>query len=566
METTSPQVDLKPLQFNRPQLRFVLGQISSSNSVWSRATGKSSKIAWLIHRIITEMPRSCWGIVGSTYQQILTRTLPSTIAALERLGYYKDVHYFIGRKPPPSWGWPEPFQRPVKYDNFIIFYTGAGFHLITQDGGGGSSRGMNLDGYIGDEALLLNREKLGTDVIASNRGNVDFWPNCPLHHGGFLFSSMPWGDQGKWLLDDAAYYERDGYDFGRIRDQLIALQLQFVDTRSKSTRLALYEEIRQLSSQLRFYPNPKAYGKGRAAIAKGLLYSEANIFDNLQNVGISYLEDQRRELSDFVFLIEILNKRPLTVEAGFYPKLDVSHHAQECPANDYVAGLEFNLKKLGVHDSRMDGDCRSHLPIRGAVDWGSKISTLTVAQIHADVREYRFLKGFYVKHPKLIDDLADLFIRYYQNHLNKVFEFIQDNEWGNARRPDSSLTYNQQFAERLREAGWRVKVFDQGRVPDYGERYRLAYELLGETDERQLRIRFNKINCKDPLTAMSLAPVRQGSKGQIEKDKSSERKITLPGQEATHFTDTVDLHFLSIDKHVARTSGNLTNGLLIVSG
>ena len=113
METSAP-LDLKPLQFNRPQLRFVMSAPSSANSVWSRATGKSSKIAWLIHRIVTEMPRSCWGIVGSTYQQILTRTLPSTIASLERIGYYKDVHYFIGRKPPPSWGWPEPFQRPVK--------------------------------------------------------------------------------------------------------------------------------------------------------------------------------------------------------------------------------------------------------------------------------------------------------------------------------------------------------------------------------------------------------------------------------------------------------------------
>ncbi|WP_201980363.1 hypothetical protein [Hymenobacter rubidus] len=537
---------------------------SSANSVWSRATGKSSKIAWLIHRIVTEMPRSCWGIVGSTYQQILTRTLPSTIASLERIGYYKDVHYFIGRKPPPSWGWPEPFQRPVKYDNFIIFYTGAGFHLITQDGGGGSSRGMNLDGYIADEALLLNREKLGTDVIASNRGNVDYWPKATLHHGKFLFSSMPWGDTGKWLLDDAAYYAEDGYDFQKIRDAMIALQLQFVDTRSQKKRLDLYAEIRQLSSQLRFYPNPKRIGKGHLSIPKGLLYSEANIFDNLQNVGIGYLEDQRRELSDFVFMIEILNKRPATVEAGFYPKLDVAHHAQECPNNDYVAGLEFNLRKLGAHDSRMDGDCRSHQPIRGAVDWGSKISTLTLAQIHADVREYRFLKGLYVKHPKLIDDLADLFIRYYQHHLVKVFEFIQDNEWGNARRPDSSLTYNQQFAERLKAAGWRVRVFDQGRVPDYGERYRLAYELLGETDERQLRIRFNKVNCKDPLTAMSLAPVKQGTRGEIQKDKSSERKLTLPGQEATHFTDIIDLHFLSIDKHVARSTGQ-GGGLLLVS-
>jgi hypothetical protein len=561
MTTTAPQV--KPLSFNRPQLRFMISKLASAVSLWSRATGKSTLIAWLIHLIVTKMPRSCWAIVGSTYTQILTRTLPSTIASLERLGYLKDVHYFIGRKPPPAWGWPEPFERPVRYDHFIIFYTGAGFHLVSQDGNGSSSRGVNLDGYIGDEALLLDREKLGTDIIAANRGNKDRWPGCQLHHGKFLFSSMPWGDTGKWLLDEAAYYERDGQNFSLVRERMIGLQLEFVDARSTKTRLELYEEILALSAQLAFYPNPTKLRRGGKEVAKGMLYSEANIFDNLVNLGIPYLEEQRRELSDFMFLIEILNQRPKSVEAGFYPKL-AAHHAQECPDNAYVAGLEFNLSKLSVHDSRMDGDCRADQPLRMSVDWGATISTMLLAQVHADVSEYRFLKGLYVKHPKLIKDLAKLFTTYYANHRNKVVELIQDNEWGNRRAPDAKLTYNEQLIEELRAAGWRVRVIDQGRAPDYAVRYKLAMDLLGEADSRQLRIRFNKLNCRDVLTALSMAPLRQGSKGQIEKDKRSEQRKTTPAQEATHFTDNVDLHFVSIDKYVAKAAGS-GHGLLIVS-
>lgn len=62
--------------------------------------------------------------------------------------------------------------------------------------------------------------------------------------------------------------------------------------------------------------------------------------------------------------------------------------------------------------------------------------------------------------------------------------------------------------------------------------------------------RFNKDNCKDILTAMSLAPVKQGRDGQITKDKSSEKRLTVLGQEATHFNDTLDLRFLSIDKRI----------------
>jgi hypothetical protein len=560
MKTTAPQV--KPLTFNRPQLRFMISKLASAVSLWSRATGKSTLIAWLIHLIVTKMPRSCWAIVGSTYAQILTRTLPSTIASLERLGYIKDVHYFIGRKPPVGWGWPEPYQRPVKYDHFIIFYTGAGFHLISQDGNGSSSRGVNLDGYIGDEALLLDREKLGTDVIAANRGNKDYWPNCQLHHGKFLFSSMPWGDTGKWLLDEAAYYERDGQNFGLVRERMIGLQLEFVDARSTKTRLELYQEILALSAQLTFYPNPKKLKQKGKEVAKGLLYSEANIFDNLVNLGIPYLEEQRRELSDFMFLIEILNQRPKSVEAGFYPKL-APRHAEECPDTAYVAGLEFNMRKLSVQDSRMDGDCRSHLPIRMSVDWGATISTMLLGQLHLDVSQYRFLKGLYVKHPKLIVDLAKIFTTYYANHLNKVVEFLQDNEYGNRRAPDSKLTYNEQLIEELRKAGWRVRVIEQGRAADYAVRYKLAMDILGEEDSRQLVVRFNKHHCKDVLTAMSLAPVRQGSRGQIEKDKTSEKRKGKQ-EEATHFTDNVDLHLAAIDKHVAKVAGS-AHGLLIVS-
>jgi hypothetical protein len=561
MKTTAPQV--KPLSFNRPQLRFMISKLASAVSLWSRATGKSTLIAWLMHLIVTKMPRSCWAIVGSTYTQILTRTLPSTIASLERLGYLKDVHYFIGRKPPPAWGWPEPFERPVRYDHFIIFYTGAGFHLVSQDGNGSSSRGVNLDGYIGDEALLLDREKLGTDIIAANRGNKDRWPGCQLHHGKFFFSSMPWGDTGKWLLDEAAYYERDGQNFSLVRERMIGLQLEFVDARSTKTRLALYEEILALSAQLAFYPNPTKLRRGGKEVAKGMLYSEANIFDNLVNLGIPYLEEQRRELSDFMFLIEILNQRPKSVEAGFYPKL-AAHHAEECDNNAYVAGLEFNLSRLQVRDSRMDGDCRAHQSIRMSVDWGATISTMLLAQVHADVGAYRFLRGLYVKHPKLIKDLAKLFTTHYAYHLNKTVELIQDNEWGNKRSPDSKLTYNEQLIEELRAAGWRVRIIDQGRAPDYDVRYKLAMDLLGEEDARQLRIRFNKVACKDVLTALSMAPIRIGSKGQTEKDKRSEQRKTTPAQEATHFTDNVDLHFVSIDKYVAKVAGS-SHGLLIVS-
>lgn len=546
----SKNQDFKQLKFNRPQLRFIISKIAAAISIWGRATGKSSLIAWLIHLIVQNMPRSKWVLVGSTYKQILAVTLPSTIASLERIGYIKDKHYFVGRKPPAKYRWPMPYEPPLDDQYAIYFYTGACFQLVTQDANGSSARGNNLDGIICDESLLLNKERFDKEVSAGNRGNRRYFGKNPLHHGVFHFTSMPYGDQGRWLIEAGDYILEKYPDMLSLQKELTDLQIKFIDSRDRDFRKKAWADMQEISKQIRFTPNKK-----------GLLYSEANAFDNIVNLGLKYLEDQRLQVTDFVFLTEVLNRRPGTVEEGFYPMLNMRRHAVDANNNDYILGLEFNLKKLSSKDSRMDSDCVSTLPIRGAVDWGSKISVLSLAQEHPG--EYRFLKGMYVKHPKLINDLADQFIEYYQYHLKKEFIFIQDSEWGNARRPDSDLTYNEQFAQRLRNAGWTVRIVNMGRVPPHQTRYHLAHELLGEKDQRMPAIRFNKDNCKDILTAMSLAPVKQNRQGQIEKDKSSEKKLTVPGQEATHFTDTVDLHFLSIDKHIINVQPDFSDFILL---
>ncbi|NEM97194.1 hypothetical protein [Pontibacter burrus] len=159
--------------------------------------------------------------------------------------------------------------------------------------------------------------------------------------------------------------------------------------------------------------------------------------------------------------------------------LNMKSHANDCNNNDYIIGLDFNLKKLLKRDSRMDSDCITTMPIRSAADWGS-ISAIPGAAAPDIIP---LPEGHVVKHPKLINGLADQFIEYYEHHLNKTFIFIQDSEWGNARRPDADLTYNEQFAERLSKARWTVQIVNMGRVPRHQTRYHLAHEFLGEKDK-----------------------------------------------------------------------------------
>ena len=552
-------IKIKPLNFNRPQLRFIVSLMMSAVSIWGRATGKSSLIAWLMHLVVQYLPRSAWALCGQTYQQILTRTLPSTIASLERIGYFQNVHYTIGVQ--PRKGWPLPYEPPLKWTYCMLFYTGACFHLISLDGGGGSARGLNLDGIIADESLTLNKEKFDDEVIPANRGNErQAWAEHRLHHGVFHFTSMPYGSQGKWLLEGSKHYQEAGKDYEALSRELIKLQLQYIRNKDREARRRLYADIVEITTQLRYHPDQD-----------GLLYSEANVFENLTNVSIRSLEQQERLLPEFTFRVEVLNQRPTTVEAGFYPTLDTTKHGYEAFAYGHLDAEkeedQYQLKRLQrlaeFPDSRQDADCDTALPLRLAVDYG-KATFLTVAQVHTRVREYRFLKGLFVKHPQLIRDLCKQFTDYYANHVNKRLVFIEDAEYGNNRIPNSTETYNQQFVRLLREAGWKVEVKKLGRMPSHQTRYLLAHELLAELDPNSWRIRFNKHHCKQVLIAMQLTEIKEGPKG-IEKNKKPEGLKSVPAEDAPHFTDTVDLHLLSIDDTILTPSADFSGFVMMTS-
>ena len=391
----------KPLSLNVPQLRFAATQPKESVQIWGRATGKSTIIAWLMHMIVKTMPRAAWTITGATYQAILTRTLPSTRASLERLGYHHGVHYFIGKKPGPAYGFAEPYQPPFKYDNAIIFRNGTLFHLVSQDKGGGSARGLNTDGAICDESLLLDKNKFDQEVSTTIRGNYQYFDKCRLHGGVHHFTSMPYSSS--WLLNAGEYYERDGNDIKLVRAKLIEMQLAFIDEKDPRKRLALWPEIDRLNKRIKYYPDKN-----------GFLYSEANVFDNLTNIKLKYLEAERRKLTDYVYKVEVLNMRTDKVEGGFYANLDPAVHTYTSFDNDYLKGLALDTNyqvKLTDTDSRQDSDCKANMPLRIAVDWGAKITCMTVAR--QELLQLNLLKDIFVKAPLILDHLAKEFCRYY---------------------------------------------------------------------------------------------------------------------------------------------------------
>lgn len=513
----------KELELNNAQLRAVIHAPKVQIDIWSRATGKSTGKAWRMHKQVQTMPRSTGIITGTTFQQILTRTLPATFEALERLGYEKDVHYMIGKEPPRYW--KRPHQQPLHYERFISFYTGAGFHLSSQDREG-MARGYNVDSVDGDEMLTSDKIKFENEVLAANRGN-DKKPwaiNNPYHHGISLSSSMPTNQKSKWLLDFSKYYEEDGNNIWLIWNRLVRLQLQFIDSNNSQEKVELLKDIEAAYRMLKFYKSKE-----------GVFFTVANVFDNIKNLGWNYIKQMRRQMSTLSFRVEILNEKLDTVEDCFY-KLDDERHFYTDFNYPHLDNLEYDFTKFKSLDCRQDRDLLPHLQIDMVIDYGAVINAMWIGQEY-NSKEYRFLKTFFVKYPEGLKEIVDSFDDYYKYHQSKDIILWYDHTA--VGRDAVRASYVNETVKLLKAKGWSVTLQYIGQAPSHSNKY-LLWDLILKGDDRFPKVLFNRINCKDGILSMQLAEVTQGKEG-FAKDKRSEQRKSIPREQATDFSEAADI-------------------------
>jgi hypothetical protein len=544
----------KTLTFNPAQLTSVLLNPKHEVDVWGRGTGKSNKHGWKMDRIIKSMPRSSSVITGKTYTQLLTRTLPPMISFLERMGYIRNKDFFIGKKSPKSWAWREPYEAPLSYEHYMIFGNpngSVGFHLASQDRVG-SGRGLNTDFELTDEALTLDIDRYNKEIHATNRGNLDRFGKIPWHHGTHHSTSMPYSKDGKWLLEAGDYYDIEaGIRYKELWNRVVKMQLDLLEIDKPKEFAAQWNEIQLIRRRMTPFVSKD-----------GMLFTLANAFDNIENVGYSYIKEQYRTTPRLTFLIEIMNMIIDKVEDCYYA-IDGDKHVYYDSYNySHIDNLDYDFKKLGSPDSQFDKDVDPNEPLKMLQDWGSSISWLIIAQDNCLVDPDRrltknYVKEFYAKQQQgrvMIDDVVDDFCKYYRYHNDKTVIYYKD-KYGDARRANSSDTYNQQAINRLRDKGWNVILKEEkAQEPPHHEKYLLWNNSFKENNDRFPIVRFNGNNCKFLIIAMQNTKVYERS-GKFEKDKSSEHKNSkTPVEEATHSTDAAD-KLLWVDHKSTKSGG-----------
>jgi len=541
---------------NPAQMAYMLMQAKNKYVIYSRGTGKSFIVGAEVDENVRLMPRGVTTLAQATYGQALTKTLPSTFKLLEQLGYKRydtktrTGDYVVCRTPPE--GWYRPYEHLMSYEHCITFSNGHVLYILTQDG---NSRGPNADFNITDEALTLDKEQFDQEVAPTNRGNEHIFgrkSKTPLfkHHGNAFFSSMPYEPEQKWLLEPAKYYEdeRDIHLFD-VWNRIVKLQLQLIDAKLDND-VQLFKEIWNETIRLRRSITP-------FVSQDGTLFILASIFDNLANVGLSYIMNQYKVMDKLTFMIEILNFIVDKIDHCYY-NLDERHKYYKATNDsfirDFAENIDWDWKQLADTDSRMDADCNPNQAIEVSFDWGSNASFLEVAQCgHFDFVTKTLYKNrlvdntineFFVRNDDLDDTvvnvLVDRFCHYYRYHPHKTVHYYRD-RYGDIRHANSKKTYNESAIERLQRHGWTVVQYThRGIEPPQHDKYLLWSSITAETDERYPLKRFNASKCKYILISMNNTRVRTNSSGKWEKDKRSERNDSILPEEATHFGDCVD--------------------------
>ncbi len=193
----------RDVYMNHKQYLMYIMNVRDGRLLGSRRFGKTDgSIGPRIYRVSMSMPRATNIWLGNSRKQLYTRTVPGTIAAIERFfGLREGIHFGWGK--PPRWV-PAPVIKPKTWDNVIWFANGTIWQLISL-AVTGSANSITANSIVGDECKFMSKSKIDGEVMPALSGIVhpfgdpSFSDANPLFKSTFFASDASLTSKGNWL-------------------------------------------------------------------------------------------------------------------------------------------------------------------------------------------------------------------------------------------------------------------------------------------------------------------------------------------------------------------------------
>lgn len=554
--------------FNKAQRNAMAISAHGEYIIAARGTGKSEGIdARFILRNVWAMPGSTGALISPTYAKAWGNTLPAICHALASWGYIEGVHYFVGRRAPADKGFALPKRMPLRdaWQNCFHFWNGT-IMVVLSFVGGMSANSMSLDWIIGPEAKFLDYNKIKSEVNPANRGNRQYFGNCPWHHSVLYSTDMPTSKMGKWILDKRE--EMDDAHINFIRNLYHKLiQFKMKPEQNDYTRRVI-KELQTDLALARRYQKPKHPMPGKEH-EYTVYYAEYDIFDNLEVVGKDFIWQMYRDSPALIWRTAFMNERLFRVPNGFYSALTEDHFYMP-PDSGGIQNLDLigvgnktNWKKLTTSGCLGDGDLDMNQPLYIGCDANAAISTVSVGQPDRITNEMKTLKSFFIKTPGKLQDVVQLMCDYYSPLIKKDIVFYYDHTFV-AKSAISNTSFADTVINVLKVNRWNVTDVYIGQAPTHDWKHlQIDKGLKGDPD--LLYPTFNLIHNDFLKIAMEQTGVRQGKNG-FEKDKKPEHlpdTADSPDEHKTHVTDGWDTLYIGCNFFYTEPNGEYFGAMFI---
>jgi hypothetical protein len=513
---------------SNPQALVFAVQPSTAVAILPRGGGKTSNVApfWFKHRVDL-MPKGASGIIGSTYKQLLSRTLPPFLSTLKEMGFIDGVDFVIRKKPPAFWEC-EQYVKPESFEDTILWSNGHVTYLISQDRAG-SPNSLSLQFHLIDEARYLNKARYDDDAAPTLRaGHVlkQLYGQLPEYLSTLYITDQPTTASARWIFDFEQYHD------DRLIAMIVNIFSMMVETErkmdtdiSKTEREALrrsYNNLKDMYDILR---------------KDAVLFIEGTLVDTVQILGKDAIRKMKRTMKPHRFNVSILGKRAKQIIGSFYPDLDDDIHCYNERYNyDYVLhGQPFNGDR---NNWRQDADLDTSLPLRLGSDHGARYNGFWIGQFKNN--KLYLVNNIWVVEPEVNMDAVEKLHKYYEGFPSNEIIFYYDSTHIAKSGKALNVTFVDEVVDYLRSKGWTVRKVYIGATPAHIDRFNLASSCLRGKPGFP-RIEFNRAHTQIPRDAIhDTMALSCTTENDIKKDKAPEKDIKLSPELAPHAGDGFD--------------------------
>lgn len=247
--------------------------------------------------------------------------------------------------------------------------------------------------------------------------------------------------------------------------------------------------------------------------------------DNAVFLPDNFISNLKKTLLPVEYKVEVLGVRLTKMPKTFYPSLDWEKHTEideetfYDPECDIVASVDFNAHFTSCTCWQEFGKAQ-HMVLASFVYQPD--DNLDMAQTLAY---------------QLVDELSE--------HDNKRIIITGDRNGANisagTKKSEGKYeTFYEEMAEILTDAGWDVTLSPLYFNPDKDEVYLLMQDVLSESKEDEIYLRFHPVKGKSVMVSMQFTPITPDYK----KDKTAEKKKDIDQRLAPHLSDTVDYYVI----------------------